>query len=258
MGFVKTAAEIAAIERVLKTPRFTPARRVHLQFRTTPEFVAAVMPPGLEAEGDPVVAVTIGRFGSNCCGDFDGATVSIPARHGDVLANYVLTMFMSTDHAIVFGRDLFGEPKKQAAMSLEVAGDRIHGRVERLGVTLIDLSIELGGDVGPALTHSATFNIKALPSADGIGLEDDAILTLAEFDNELTVNRGGSGRLALAGTVHDPLHEIPVLEVVAAGYVEGDFSARCRAIDRIPAAEFLPYAYGRLDDWSALDTSGAA
>ena len=81
---------------------------------------------------------------------------------------------------------------------------------------------------------------------------------MADFDNDLTVNRAGEGHLRLAGTVHDPLHEIPVVKIVGAGYVEGDFSARCRAIARIPAPAFLPYAYGRLDDWSALDTSGHA
>ena len=30
------------------------------------------------------------------------------------------------------------------------------------------------------------------------------------------------------------------------------------AVGRIPAADFLPYALGRMDDWSALDTSGSA
>ncbi len=53
-----------------------------------------------------------------------------------------------------------------------------------------------------------------------------------------------------------PLDEIPILEVIGAGYVEGDLSTRCRAAGRIPAAEFVPYAYGRMDDWSLLDTSG--
>ena len=44
MAFVKTAEEIAAIEKVLATPRFTGARRAHLSFLTTPEFVEQVLP----------------------------------------------------------------------------------------------------------------------------------------------------------------------------------------------------------------------
>lgn len=258
MGFVKTAAEIEAIQKALSEPSFTDARRAYVQFLSTPEFVAAVMPPGLQPAGKPLLTLTVGEFASNCVGDFAGATLSIPARHGEIEAAYVLAMFMSTDHAIIFGRDLFGEPKKQADIELAVAGDSVRGRVTRLGVTLIDFSVELGEDNGPSRGAAATFNIKAQPAANGIGLEADAVLTLAEFDNDLTLNRAGRASLALAGTVHDPFDSIPVVEVVGGGYVEGDLHARARAIATIPAADFLPYALGRMDDWSALDTSGAA
>ncbi len=255
MAFVKTAEEIAAIEKVLATPRFTGARRAHLRFLTTPEFVEQVLPPGLAPGAQPMVAVTIGEFGSNCVGDFAGATISIPARYGAVEAAYVLTMFMSTDHAIVFGRDLFGEPKKQADIELKITGNQLHGTVDRMGVRLMDLSLGLGEDTGPARNQGATFNIKAQPSVDGHGLEADAVLTIAEFDNDLRLNRTAQGTLILAGTVHDPLHEIPIQEVVAASYIEGDLNARARAIGTIPAADFLPYAHGRMDYWPALDTS---
>lgn len=255
MGFVKTAKEIARIERVLRTPRFTGAERAHVQFLTTPEFVAEILPPGLEPAATPLLTATVGRFHSNCVGDFAGGAIAVAARHGDIAAAYVLAMYMTTDHAIIFGRDLFGEPKKQAEIALSRDGDRVAGYVERMGVRLIDLTVDLGADTGPARTRAATFNIKALPAADGNGLEADAILTLAEFENDLSVVRAGEGRLALAGNQHDPLHEIPIVEVVGAGYIEGDLTAHARAIATIPAAEFRPYAYGRLDDWSALDTS---
>jgi acetoacetate decarboxylase len=258
MAFVKTTAEIAAIEQVLQTPRFTNARRAYLSFLTTAEFIEQVLPPGLSPGAAPMVTVTIGEFGSNCVGDFAGATISMPARYGEVEAAYVLTMFMSTDHAIIFGRDLFGEPKKQAAIELKMTGNQLHGTVDRMGVRLIDLSLSLGEDSGPSRSQAATFNIKAQPSVDGHGLEADAVLTIAEFDNDLRLNRSAQGTLILAGTVHDPLHEIPIREIAAAGYVEGDLNARARAIGTIPAAEFLPYAHGRLDYWPALDTSGQA
>ena len=256
MAFVKTAEEIAAIEQVLRTPRFTGARRAHLSFLTTEDFIEQVLPPGLTPGAQPMVTVTIGEFGSNCVGDFAGATISMPARYGEIEAAYVLTMFMSTDHAIIFGRDLFGEPKKQAAIELKMVGNQLHGTVDRGGVRLIDLSLSLGEDSGPARSQAATFNIKAQPSVDGHGLEADAVLTIAEFDNDLRLNRAAQGTLILAGTVHDPLNEIPIQEIVAAGYIEGDLTARARAIGSIPAADFAPYAHGRLDYWPALDTSG--
>ena len=255
MAFVKTAEEIAAIEAVLKTPRFTNARRAYLTFLSSAEFVAEVLPPGLEPGAQPLVTITVGEFGSNCVGDFAGATISIAVHHGGIEGAYVLTMFMNTDHAIIFGRDLFGEPKKQADISLNIIGNQLRGTVDRLGVRLVDLSISLGADTSPVRSQANAFNIKAQPAANGIGLEADAVLTLAAFDNDLTVNRTGQGTLILGGSLHDPLNEIPITEVVAAGYIEGDLTAQVRAVGTIPAADFLPYAHGRLDHWPALDTS---
>jgi hypothetical protein len=36
---------------------------------------------------------------------------------------------------------------------------------------------------------------------------------------------------------------------------EGDLVPSCRRVATIPAATYLPYAYGRMDDWSQLNTA---
>ena len=64
----------------------------------------------------------------------------------------------------------------------------------------------------------------------------------------------GTGTLRLRSTVHDPLADIEVYELRGASYIEGDLLSTCRPLARLPAEEFVPYLYGRLDDWSALDT----
>jgi hypothetical protein len=51
--------------------------------------------------------------------------------------------------------------------------------------------------------------------------------------------------VTLRGTVHDPLDEIVVGRVLRAGYMEGDLHAQARSAARIPAADFVPYHYGR-------------
>ena len=56
----------------------------------------------------------IGRWQSNCVGDYCGGALYVAARHEGVEGDYVLAMYMDADPAIVFGRDLFGEPKKRA------------------------------------------------------------------------------------------------------------------------------------------------
>ena len=113
-------------------------------------------------------------------------------------------------------------------------------------------------DLGPTKTTGADFNVKAFPATNGVGLEGDAILTLAEYEIDFTVNLEGTGSVALRGTKHDPLDEIEVVKVRRATYTEGDLIAHARNIGRIPAADYLPYYYGRsVDDWSEMNTEDA-
>lgn len=254
MGFVKTPEEVARIQAVLSAPRFVGAEMLSIDFLTRPETVAQILPPGLEPADEPLVTAMVGRWRSNCVADFTGGAIYVMARHKDITGPYVLSMFMDQDHAIIFGRDLFGEPKKQARTTLQRRGHFMHGFVERGGARLIEIKADLDEDLGPGTAEGVNFNIKATPSCTGVGLEDDPLLTLAEFRNSLAVQRRGRGSLALGWTVHDPLSDLEVLELRGAAYLEGDLIATCRPLARLPAAAFLPYLYGRLDDWSALDT----
>jgi hypothetical protein len=108
--------------------------------------------------------------------------------------------------------------------------------------------------LGPGEVSGANFNIKATPSADGVSCEDDAVVTLAEFDNVLSVRREGTATLSLGSSVHDPVSQLEIVSVRGASYVEGDLIARAKAIGRIPKDAFFPYLLGRMDDWSRLDT----
>jgi acetoacetate decarboxylase len=113
-AWVKSPEEIKRIEAVLSTPAFLEGKTVTVSFLTRPEFVRAVLPPPLEPADEPLVSVGVGSFGSsNCVGAFDGGWVDIAARYNGISGNYCLAMPMSTAVAIIFGRELFGEPKSR-------------------------------------------------------------------------------------------------------------------------------------------------
>jgi acetoacetate decarboxylase len=254
MGFVKTPDEVARIRAVLRQPRFVASEMLMVEYLTRPQAIAAVLPPGFEPVSEPTVTAMVGRWRSNCVGDYCGGAIYVPARYKGIEAPYVLAMYMDTDPAIMFGRDVFGEPKKRASSNLHHRGNAMHGYVERLGVRLIDIHAVLEKDLGPGEASGANFNIKATPSADGASCEDDAVVTLAEFDNVLSVRREGTAALALGSSIHDPVSELEIVKVLTASYVEGDLIARAKAIGRIPKDAFFPYLLGRMDDWSRLDT----
>jgi acetoacetate decarboxylase len=257
MGFVKTQDEIAQIQNALSNPRFVNGEMLTVDFLSDPAFVEEVLPPPLEPADEPLVTAMVSRWQSNCCGDFRGGAIYVAARWNGGDGAYVLAMYMDNDQPTIYGRDLFGEPKKLADTGLYRNGNQFNGWLDRRGTRLIELRCDLPTDLGPSESEAVNFNFKARPAADGNGLEEDAILTRATFKNTTRVAREGAGIVTLGGTVHDPLDEIPVESVVRGAFVECDLIGQCRAVATVPADVFLPYHHGRHDDWSVLDTEHA-
>ena len=131
----------------------------------------------------------VGRWQSNCVGDFYGGSIYVAARHEGIEGEYVLAMYMDNDVPTIYGRDLFGEPKKIADSDLLRRGDAFRGWIDRGGVRIIELQGEMSKDTGAFDAEGYNFNFKARPAANGHGLEEDAILTRAKL-------RGPRHRLA--------------------------------------------------------------
>jgi acetoacetate decarboxylase len=259
MGFVKTPEEIERIRHAVTHVEFNGGEALSLSFLTDAAFIAETLPPGLEPLDEPRMSATVCRFRSGSAGTFAGGAVYIAARHGDIVGRYTLAMYMDADQAILFGRDLYGEPKKLCQVVLDVDGDRAYGSITRNGVRLIEIDATLGEDTGPTSGGGKDFNYKASLATDGDGLADDPILTLTELEGTMASVRSATGTVTLDGNAHDPLHEIPVGELSPGAYASGaDYRAKARALTRVPAEAFLPYAYGRLPDWDVHLTEGRA
>jgi acetoacetate decarboxylase len=257
VGFVKTPDEICRVQAALSAPEFVSGQRLSIQFRTDPGTLADLLPPPLTPADEPIATATVGRWQSNCVGEFAGGMVYLTASFDGGDGAYVLAMYMDGEPSIAFGREVLGEPKKLARASLFRNGSHVTGWVERHGVRLVDLVAELETDAGPAETDRCTFNVKARLAAGGVGLQEDAILTRTRYHTVARTQLQGSGSVMLGSTAHDPLADLPVLELISAVYAEEDASASCSAVATIDADTFLPYHLGRHDDWLALDTRPA-
>lgn len=252
-SFVASPAEIAAIQAVITKPRFTNCQMLSVVSATDPAWLRQVIPAPLEPNGD-TVRVMVGRWQSNCVGDFAGAGVYVPARFGDIEGEYVIAMYMDIDSAILYGREVFGEPKKLAQSRVHKWHKKASGFVDRFGKRIITLEVDLTEDRGVTDARGVNFNIKAQPATNGVGLEDDATLTVADFDVHFDTYLGGTGKIKLESTDHDPLGSIPLGEVRDAFWQEGDLIAEARSVAKIPAASFAPYFYARVDDYALMNT----
>ena len=260
MSFVRTPEEIAAIQSAIAQPRF-PGTMLSLECRTREEIVRRLLPPPLEPAAEPLAIIAIERRHGSVCGDFNGAAIALSARYGNIEGVYILWMAYDSEAAVVWGRDFEGAPKKLCeSTSLVLDGDHATGWLERHGVRLIEIDATLTSKVSSfsagtePTVRVAEFNYKAFPTLNG-GLEDDAILTLGEVDVTVRSTREGEGTLRLRATAHDPLEELEIVKVLRTSYSDTDVRiAGIRALARVPANEFLPYAYGRADFWPAFDS----
>ncbi len=140
-----------------------------------------------------------------------------------------------------------------ATAQLDLDDNNITGHIDRGGKRLVEITGVVGDfDKAPDAEVGKDFNYKYSLSIDGVGLAGDPVLTLSKLTTHIQRLAPVDAKLTLIGTVHDPLHEIPVGDIISAYYIEADISAEAEALTAVSAEEFLPYAYGRLPDWSAF------
>ena len=105
----------------------------------------------------------VGRWQSNCVGDFAGGTVYVAGSHEGVEGEYNLAQYMDGDAATIFGRDVFGEPKKIAARPCCAAARGCAARSSASGCR-ISLEAELTATTAPSRRPArATTSSRARP-----------------------------------------------------------------------------------------------
>ena len=260
-GFVRTPEEVERIRERFAENRFLATERLSIRYRTRPEIIKHVLPPGLEPTEDPLVRVDVVKVGaSNCVGSFTGGGLYVQARHEDLVGSYCLTMPMSTDCAITWGRELFGEPKKRASVDLTREEDVVSGRIERYSDSIIEIDAVMESEPTVEPDSGPVFHYKHLPEVTGDGLQSNPTLVAVSFESDLRQFETGKGSLSLATTEHDPLGEIEIVEQLGATYSVADIASSQRVLTTVDPELFLPYAFGagRVDDWLTLDNQDQA
>jgi acetoacetate decarboxylase len=248
--FVKSPDEIKHFQAVYASPSFYDIHSLSIGFETDPDVVAEVLPPPLSVH-DARATVSVSEIRrSDCVGPFFGAALNLSCSYEGEPGIYCLTMPMSTDTAVIFGRELFAEPKKIAEITLDERHQHLVGTVTRNGITYIELTGSFDDGLRDAgrETVSHHYYFKYLPAADGCGLAHDPQLVRVTHRGRIHRMTQGDGTITFRESMHDPVIDIPVRSVLGATYSELETHTTAEVVCTVDAERFLPYAYGKIDD----------
>ncbi|HEX3898070.1 MAG TPA: acetoacetate decarboxylase family protein [Mycobacteriales bacterium] len=225
-------------------------------YETDPEAIAAVLPPPLSPPAEPLVRLTIATVDlGRGYPVFGAGTFAVHARHEGVDGDYALVMPMTTEQAVVGGRETFGEPKKLAEIGLDRSGDDVRGHFTRMGTTFAEITGRVTGEVEPSPDRTRTsFYLKFLPSPTGKGFDGDPMLVYCRRAEKTRTMWDVDGEVILRESRFDPVIDLPVLKLRSIELAERSSIQTGEVMSTIPADWVAPYVHQRYDDLSPVGT----
>ncbi len=253
---------VRTLEQVKKAADANPeflkstVRSLRAVYETDPGIVEAVIPKPLEPTERPQVCLTCSHVAMHITPEFTfeigSAVFGVKARYDGTEGIYVITMPMTTEQAVVPGRETFGEPKKIAEITFELEGDRASAVVTRMGVPYIEVHGRLGKALGPREFTEVGYCFKAFPSCDkDRTFDSDPLLVRLEWNHtQDEVRRVEDGEIVLRDSPFDPVVDLPVRRLVTMEYEVGTTQSNGAVLRSIPGDWLLPFLHQRYDDTS--------
>ena len=234
----------------------TWATTLTVVYETDPEAIAAVLPRPLSPSAEPLVRVT---FASVDIGKgrppFGAGTFAVEAMHNDMVGGYPLVMPMTTEQAVVGGRETFGEPKKLSAVTLTRDGGAVHGSFARMGTTFVEINGRITGELPPTPDRRRSdFYFKFLLDPAGTGFDADPSLVYCHRDEKTRACWSVEGDVILRDSHFDPVADFPVLKVRFMEFAERSSSQRGEIIQTVPGEWIRPFVHQRYDDLNPIGT----
>jgi len=156
---------------------------------------------------------------------------------------------MTTEAAVVGGRETYGEPKKIAEIDFQKDGNAVSCSVTRMGVPYMELRGTVGESLGPREFTEYAYCFKALPACEqGKTFDGDPLLVRLEWRHKQQAAHRFDGEVILRESPFDPVADLPVRRIVRMEYEEGSTQSNGSVLRSIPGQWLLPFLHQRYDD----------
>ncbi len=191
--------------------RWQGVRMAAFPFTPREGAVERILPPGMERVDAPGLITLISYPQTEGIHPYNELVVFVPVRVEGVVGNYVPHIYVTTDEALIAGREIAGFPKKIARVEWNVEGDALRGSVSRWDKTLLTVEGTVQGPLPadgarPAAAGAPTFNYKLIPDPAGdIEIEEITSTPVSLTPRE---QRVGTARLRCGPSDLDPLADV--------------------------------------------------
>jgi len=228
-------------------------RSIRCVYETDTEVVQAVVPKPLEASVQSEVCVSFAQIDQHVSSD---VTIEIRfVRFGvrvvydDKPGSYLLTMPMTSERAVIGGRERFGEPRKIADVEFDGRGEEISASVERMGIRYLAARATRAEELGAREVVEYGYCFKAFPSCTpGKGFDQDPQLVRLEWRHDFERVWRLDGEIELYDSPFDPVVDLPVRQMIEFEYAEGTTRSSGRVLRPVPGEWLLPFLHQRVDD----------
>ena len=238
-----------------RSPEFlsSTVRSLRVVYETSPALAAAVVPKPLVASGRGEVCATLSHVAMHITPEYTleigSAVFGVRATYDGVEGIWLLTMPMTSEQAVIGGRETYGEPKKIAQIDFAKNGREVSAVVQRMGIAYLEARGTLHEALGPRELTEHAYCVKALPACEkGKGLDGEPLLVRLEWQHQHTQVHRVEGELNLRESPFDPVADLPVRRIVRMEYEEGTTQSNGRVLRPLPAEWLLPFLHQRYDD----------
>lgn len=251
--YAKSSRDLERHEKLDADSLLGTVRSIRCVYETDAEVAQAVVPKPLDASLRSEVCVSFTAADIQITPDVTieirSASFGVRVSYDDKPGIYLLTVPMTSERAVMAGRERFGEPRKLADIEFSVMDREVSASVERMGVRYMAARGKCIEELGPRKNMEYGYCFKAFPSCTTAkAFDQDPQLVRLEWHHDFQRVWRLDGEIELCDSSFDPVSDLPVRQVIEFEYAEGTTRSSGRVLRPVPGDWLLPFIHQRYDD----------
>ena len=208
---------------------FEGSENYFISFKSNPAVLRALVPEPLTpiSNGEITIVFARHRIVTPEKINYNEAYFVIPVSYGTTYGGFIPVLYLDKIESITPAREIWGYNKVGGEFQFVEKDNKITITVNQMDSLLMKASFVLGDPFTPPEQPQSgpAFNLKYIPSVAENAPPDVKQITISELqDRKTSKMRLGEATLEFFGSRYNPLDEIPILEIVKAGYQVRSFS----------------------------------